>query len=161
MEYFQELRERARQKIHTADHMLTITYPLVKDPKLLLAVLENIAEALDNGITAVLEHERLFKKLAPFNDHPQIKLALFKQHIGSKHPIEEKNIRMIHDINTLLHNHKKSSVEFIRKDRFVMSDNNYRLQTLDREKLKHWLSQSKSFVNQLYEMTTHHDALFG
>ena len=42
MEKFQELREISKKKIFLADHILTQTYPLLKDPKLLLATTENI-----------------------------------------------------------------------------------------------------------------------
>ncbi|MCP3682530.1 MAG: hypothetical protein GY861_07545, partial [bacterium] len=42
MEKFQEAREKARKNINVADHMFCMTYPLVKDNRLLLAILENI-----------------------------------------------------------------------------------------------------------------------
>jgi hypothetical protein len=41
MEEFQVLRDKAVEKIKIADHMLFMTYPLVKDPKLLMSILEN------------------------------------------------------------------------------------------------------------------------
>ena len=57
MEKYEELRDMARKKIQIADHMLTMTYPMIKDPKLLLAVMENIFLALTNSIAASLLNE--------------------------------------------------------------------------------------------------------
>ena len=161
MEYFQELRDKARQKIRTADHMLTVTYPLVKDPKLLLAVLENVSEGLELGITSVLEHERLFKRVPPFGNNFTIKFGLFKQKIMHKHNLDPQNLRTIIEVREIIHNHKRSMVEFIRKDKFVMSDDNYNLKTLDNAKIKNLLLRSKVFIDQLYNITTKNDAMFG
>ena len=66
MEQFQIERELAKQKIKVADHIISVTYPLVKDPKLLLGVLENIHSALMHCISAILEYDRLFKRIPPF-----------------------------------------------------------------------------------------------
>ena len=62
MERFQELREDARKRLQVADHLLTITYPLVKDAKLLLTISENLYYCVENAMNALLEHEKLFKK---------------------------------------------------------------------------------------------------
>jgi hypothetical protein len=57
MEKFQELREVAKKKLQLADHILTMTYPIVNDSKLLLAVVENMFLALTNAMGSVLYYE--------------------------------------------------------------------------------------------------------
>ncbi len=155
------LRDKSRQKIMTADHMLTITFPLVKDPKLLMAVLENIHEAIDLGITAVLEHERAFKRIPPYSNNFHGKMNMFRQKLSKKFNVDQKDLRLANDIQELLASHKKSSVEFIRNNKFMIGDDSYNFKSLDKEKIKVFLAKSKVFVNQLYEMTTKNDAMFG
>ena len=62
MESFHEYRDQAVKHIKTADHMVSVTYPLVKDPKLLVAVIDNIFLALTNSMTAILHFDRTFNK---------------------------------------------------------------------------------------------------
>lgn len=161
MEYFHMLRDKAKKKIQTADHMLTITYPLVKDPKLLIAVLENISEAIDLGITSVLEHERAFKRIPPYSNNFQGKLNMFKQKLAKRFNVDHKNLRLAQEVQEVLKYHKKSPVEFIRKGRFMISDENYNIKSIDYAKIKQFVGLSRNFVNQLYEMTTKNDAMFG
>ena len=63
MEKYEEIRDKAIKNIKIADHMLTQTYPLVKDPRLLLTVLENVFLSLTNAIGALLYFERLYKRV--------------------------------------------------------------------------------------------------
>ena len=78
MEKFQELRDAANKKLQLADHILTMTYPIVKDPKLLLSVVENLFLAFSYGIGSVLHYERLFKRIPPFPDNFASKFELFR-----------------------------------------------------------------------------------
>jgi hypothetical protein len=43
MEEFQELKKEARERLKNADHLITMTYPLVKDNRLLLAAIDNLS----------------------------------------------------------------------------------------------------------------------
>src|SRR3989338_261446 len=95
MEKFQESRERARRNIQLADHMLTQTYPLVKDPKLLLAVIENIFLALTNAMASVLYYERLFKRIPPFHDNFESKFYLFKMKTAMKYNIGPDYLKLM------------------------------------------------------------------
>jgi len=69
MEQFQEAIQKANQKLKIADHMIFMTYPLVKDSKLLLSIIQNIFLALTNAMSSILYYERLFKKIPSFNDN--------------------------------------------------------------------------------------------
>ena len=63
----QEALEKAKVYIRNADHMLTMTYPMVRDPKLLVAVAENLFNGLTSTVTALLYHERA-NGLPPFHE---------------------------------------------------------------------------------------------
>jgi hypothetical protein len=51
-------REYAKRHIRIADHMLTQTFPLVKDTKILIAVTENIFEAAKHTMEAIIYYEQ-------------------------------------------------------------------------------------------------------
>src|SRR3989338_1590780 len=116
MEKFQELRDSAGKKLKIADYMLTMTYPLVKDPKLLLSVVENLFLAYSYSISSLLHYERLFKRIPPFHDDFSSKLDLFMDKCLERYGIDEENIRIIRDLREIIVAHRKSPVEFSRKD---------------------------------------------
>ncbi len=88
MEKFQELRGEARHRLKNADHLITMTYQMVKDNKLLLAAVENLYQALELSITSVLSYERMFKRIPPFHDELPSKLNIFSQNIAPKYNID-------------------------------------------------------------------------
>ena len=69
MDNIYELKEEALKKLKTADHILTQSYPLVKDTRLLLAVMDNIFLSLTNSMSSLLYQERLLKTIPPFHDN--------------------------------------------------------------------------------------------
>ncbi|MBN1275117.1 hypothetical protein JXA12_02395 [Candidatus Woesearchaeota archaeon] len=161
MEKFMEYRDRSRQNIRVADHMLTMTYPLVKDPKLLLAVLENLFMAITNSMAAVLYYERIFKRVPPFHDTFESKFNLFKTKIVPRHKIDLKWVRFIAEVKEYVQEHKESTTEFPRKDKFIMADHNYRMKALDERLLKQHLSKTKELVHLLLQLVSKNDAMFG
>ena len=54
MEDYLVKRDTALKNLKTADHLLNITYPLVKDQKLFLSVLDHLFLALVNSIIELL-----------------------------------------------------------------------------------------------------------
>ena len=59
MEKFQESIDKAKKSLNIAGHMLSVTYPLVKDPKLIPAIMENIFAAYYNAVDAILYFDLL------------------------------------------------------------------------------------------------------
>lgn len=146
MEKYQELRERAFKNLQTADHMLTMTYPLVQDQKLLIAVLDNIFLALTNAMGAILHYERLNKNIPPFQDNFDSKFNMFRQRCVPKFNIGSDNILFIQEIKELMLEHKRSPVEFARKDSFVICSAGYNLRSINTQKLKEYIKKTKEIL---------------
>ena len=148
MEKFQELRDEAKRKAKLADHMLTMTYPLVQDPKLLLSVLENIFLGLTNAMGAILHYERTFKSIPPFYDTFDSKFTMFRAKVVDKYRISHDYVNLMQDIKNIIVAHKESPVEFSRKDRFIICSNDYRnMQTITADMIKSYLNKAKEFIN--------------
>lgn len=160
MERFQELREQSKKNLKVADHMLTMTYPLVQDSKLLLAVMQNIFLALTYSMGAVLHYERLFKKIPPFQDNFSSKFNMFKAKCVPKYRIDTKYIQFIQDVKDIILQHKKSPVEFVRKDRFVICSNDYKVKTISLDNIKEYLDKTKSFLNLSSRIIDENEEIF-
>ena len=160
MEKYDELREHARKRIQVADHMLTMTYPMVKDPKLLLAVMENIFLALTNSMGALLHYERAFKRVPPFQDTFVSKFSVFRQKSAQRYNIDPSHISMIQEIKEIILQHKKSPVEFTRQDSFVICSEDYKMKTVSLEKMKSYILNSKSFIQNIDSIITKNREVF-
>jgi hypothetical protein len=146
MEKLREVSNRARHRVKLADHMLTQTYLLVKDPKLLLAVIENTFLALTSAMGSVLHHERMYKRIPPFVDNFENKFDIFKRKCAERHNIDKEYLSMVREIKEIIVAHKTSPVEFARKDSFVICTENYRLKTITVDQLKKYIKKTKEFV---------------
>lgn len=160
MEKFQELRETAKKRISIADHMLTITYPFVKDQRLLVTVVENIFLAMTNSMSSVLYYERLFKRIPLFPDNFETKLSLFKDKCIKKHNINPEHTVLLRDIKDIVIQHRKSPVEFSRKDKFVICNGSYRMKTVGVEQLKKYVKNAKEFIETNNNIVSKEEGIF-
>jgi len=159
MDKHEQLRYVARKKIQIADHMLTMTYPMVKDPKLLLAVMENVFLALTNSIGALLHYERIYKRVPPFQDTFISKFSVFKKH-AKRYNIDPEFTMMVQDIKEIILQHKKSPVEFTRNDSFVICSDDYNMKTISLDKMKNYILKSKSFIQNIDSIINKNKQLF-
>ena len=95
MERFQELRDAANKKLKLADHILTMTYPMVKDPRLLLSSLENLFLAYTYGMSSLLYYERLFKRIPLFPDNFAGKFEMFRDKCSKKYNLDVEYPKII------------------------------------------------------------------
>ena len=160
MEIFQEHREKAIKNLKIADHMLTVTFPLVKDTKLLLAVMENIFLGYTHAIAAILHHERVFKNIPPFQDTFESKLNMFRERCVGKFSIDKSYLTEVQDIRDILVEHRKSTVEFKRGDRFVICAEDYRLKTISAADIGKYLDKAKVFIQAMDNIVKKDEGLF-
>lgn len=160
MEKFQELRDSASKKLQVADYMLTMTYPLVRDPKLLLSVAENLFLAYSYSISSLLHYERLFKRIPSFHDDFNSKLNLFMDRCLEKYGIDSENMRIIIDLREMIVAHKKSPVEFSRKDSFVICDGDYRFRTISPNIIKGYVEKAKLFIRKMSSIVSKDETIF-
>ena len=134
--------------------MLNVTYPLIKDTKLLLPIIQNLFMSMGNAMSAVLYYDRLYKRIPPFGDTFELKFNAFKEYCVHKHGIDKSYIADMHDIKAIIIARKKSPVEFVRKDRFVICNEDYRIKTLSIDDIRSYLSKAKLFIEQMEHLVS-------
>jgi hypothetical protein len=149
---FQTLKFQASEKLKVADHLVSTTYSLVKEPKLLISVIENISQALELAVTAVIEYEKNFKTIQKYDNTFEGKIEIFRRKIMTKYNLRNDIMDFMIDIKKTLDGHKKSSVEFTKKETFVISDNDYNLTTLKIDDVKKTLTKAKNYVEELFKI---------
>lgn len=140
-----QLLERAEKALRTADHMIYITYPLIKDNRLLKNVLEQLYEITDNVVYAVLHYEAAYKRISPFTISPLTARSqnwLLFSKCSSRFSITSQELEKIKELLEVVLKHKESSIEFTRKDRLVFM-NNTRAESVGLEQMKSYLNALK------------------
>jgi hypothetical protein len=154
MEAYQRLRAEAKKKMSLADHMLSVTFPLVRDSKLLLAVMENLFLSLTHSMAFLLYYERMFKRIPPFFDTFESKFRLFSEKCVPEYGIEEEWLSLLREVKDVLMAHKRSPIEFSKNDQFVICSDDYQLKVLKAEDIKVFVAKTKEFFNMIDSLVT-------
>ncbi len=159
MEKFLELRQKAEKKIKIADHILLSSYTLLHDTKLLLSSVNTIYESIESAMDSVLEYERLFKRIPPLGSGFESRFSVFKK-VAKAKKLDKKHLDLLRTIRDIKVSHDNSPVEFRRKDKFVIANEDYQLKTLDLKDLKKYLYEAKVFIRETTNLTSENDRIF-
>ena len=144
-ENFLSILDDAQKHLKTADHMIYITFPLIKDKRILIKVLEEIHHSLSNTVKAVLQYEYKMKRIKMYNDE-KMNIEIFGQQCAPRYNIKPEQTEKIMEIIRIAEKHRQSPFEFGRNDRFVIMSDNLRIDTVNIEKLKDFLAVSKDVI---------------
>jgi len=144
---FTELLNKAEQSIRTADHMVYITYPLIKENRLLKKVLEGLFDSSMCIVQAILSYEYLYKRVELYQD-ARLNWENFKQKSAIRFGITTAEIEIIKELFSIGEKHKDSSMEFVRKERIVIMSDNLRTESIGVDQLKRYLNTLKLILQK-------------
>lgn len=150
MEKFELEKLNAIKSLKSADHVLTMTFPLVKDPKLLLAVLQNLYLAFDYGSNAVLHYEYMYKRISNVPLEINSKMKYLN---SSRLNIEKDLLYTYVELKELYDGYKKSPVTFSRQNKFIICTSDYKTTELNPDLLKKYVSKAKIFISHVHNIT--------
>jgi len=142
MEKFFENLEKSEKIIQTADHLLYVTYPLVKDKRLLLKILTEIKKGIASCMNAVLQYEYLHGRVRLSSD-PKLNFKKFLEKCCPRYNISETNVKKIIKLFDIIKKHKASPFEFVKEDKVIILSENLNSEIITLEKVKEFLDSSK------------------
>lgn len=113
---------QAYEEYKKAKHLLTVTFPITKDPKLLLGVINNIHSSM------------------------QLALEVQKEHQQQQNP---KTMQIFQEIKEINSSNKSSPVTFRRKDKFVICSPDYQMKELSATKTNQYLLHNYQLIHQV------------
>jgi len=139
--------EKAKKNLQMADHLTYMTFPLVKENKLLLKVLDELYLSVFNTINSILQYEYLYKRIQLYKD-PRENFRTFRK-IAARYNIKEEQLNKLIEILSIGEKHKKSPFEFIKNNKIVIMSDNLKTETLTIEKIKAFLLETKDFLRKV------------
>ncbi len=127
----------------TAEHLYHKTFPVTRDPKLLLAIVKSISNSLEHFLETVLTKEKISSPEGLLKKINALRPLAHKYHLSND------NIVFMLRIQEILHAQKQSPVEFRRGDKRVLCSEDYELEILSPQEVKHFITQTKKILNTL------------
>ncbi|HII71950.1 TPA: hypothetical protein HA265_04310 [Candidatus Woesearchaeota archaeon] len=143
MDSFDGFKAQAIRSLRVADYMLNITYPSVKEPKLLLAIIDDIFVSLTNMINAFMVRDG--RELDDDFFHLFSDFKSFARDLG----FTDDDFDFIFRIHKIIHDHKQASVEFARDGKFVICLDGYNLEPITVEDVKAYIFKAQPLLKRL------------
>ncbi len=161
MERFQQELSEGKRKLMTADHLVSITYPLVKDNRLLLTAADNLFGAAKSLMVSLLHYDEAFKRIPHFRDEYDSMLYWFRARCMPYYGLSKEYTAATDDLRALLDEHKASSVEFSRKDGLVICSDSYRIRKITVAGLKSYVGVLKRMLADVEGVVSRYEGIFG
>lgn len=124
--------EQAEIFLKTADHLAYVTYPLMKDANLLKKIFENL--------------EASIKNIFNFSEKELKEETIKKKFLNL---LDENEIAKILEMLKTFKKKELSSMEFLRKNKIVLVDENLKPTTISLEELKEYIQLTKRVLTKL------------
>lgn len=140
-------KEKAYQQHITASHLLNVTFPLIKDQKLLLGIVHNLFNSVEAAMTAILQYEQNLRLVSGFNENDfQSKFNTFRSKSVRRNKIPSSTVSLIQELKEIVELHQKSPMVFQRGSSVVICNKQYELKSITARDVAQYLSQTKEFL---------------
>ena len=149
--------QRANQRYDMAFHMLKVSYPLLKDHKLLMGILLNLLQSTEYAVDAILEYERQLKLVSAYPQNFNGKVDFFRSKSLKRNNISPNIIATMMKMKELVELQKESPIEFSRGNRYVLSKKDYQLHSISIVELEDFANQTKELLSNMQQIISHFD----
>lgn len=152
MENIRKLLKDAQEKMLRADHLAFMTYPQVKEPKMLALVVDNANAVFLDCMEALLCYERMYKRINPVKGDFDSELRVFRTHCCKRYGYPESVLGMVSEVKHLADKKRSCPVEFQRKESYMLCSEDYKLDSLNAKKVQSYVQEAKRFLNKTLEV---------
>lgn len=134
--------EKSQKALDSSDHLAYITYPLLKEIKLLRKIFEDMGIALNNLIRASVVYEEKRSRITPYKDERMNNL-LFLKKLSLNYGITQNEVTKLAEFLDLCEQYKISNFDFIKQNNLILLSPNLRSKTISFEQIKEYLNTIK------------------
>ena len=147
MEKFLENLQEAEKIIRTADHMVYVSFPLIKDKRILLLLLSELKKAIINCINVILQYDYLYKRISLYSN-AKSNFEIFKNKSSKRFNITKQEIELMIWLFELEQSHKKSPMEFTKDNKVIILSDDLSQEIITLEEIKKFLQLSKDILKK-------------
>lgn len=147
-----KLIQQAKREIELADHLIYVTYPLIKEAKFLLSIAEHVTRAAELALTSLLAYEREYKRIDPFVNNFAVMIDVFHPEVERRYNFGAEHLHLLKRLAEFKQHSSESVMRFRRKDKYILTTQQYNMQVLDLNKVKRMCEATKNFVEKVREV---------
>lgn len=148
MERVQRFIEEAKETFKSADHLACMTYPMIREPKLIYSIAEKLYLANSRIMDAILYHEYAQRTISVVPVEFETRFNLFRDELVKKRGISNEVIQMILDLHELVQANRNCPVAFAKDESYNFYCNNTTKKTITIELAKRYLSLTRQLIKQ-------------
>jgi len=114
--------ENAKKNLQRADSMIYFTFPVIKENRFLIKILEEFYNSTISFVKSIVQFEYVNKRAHVYSD-ARSNLETFEK-CAPRYNLTQEQLKMIKNTFYLIEKHKKSAMEFTRKDKYVILSEN-------------------------------------
>lgn len=144
-----DLFSRAKREFSMADHIATVTLPLLRDKKVFLSVLQHTDNSINHAIRAYLLQQKEKKTIRMVPASEELVRQLFFETFMEDIDLSIREKMGLDELNGLVNAHKKSQAELKRGEEYVIVLPSFNTVTVNQAQIKKYLSLAKDFINKV------------
>lgn len=130
--------------------MAYVSFPLIKDKKILLKIIIELKKAIAYEINAILQYEYLFKHIKLYKD-PRDNFNTFLNHSAKRFAITPQEIKLIQELIDINEIYKQSTMEFTKDEKLIILTGDLTKKVISVQKIKEFILLSKTILKKAQE----------
>lgn len=152
MEKFQELLEDSKSKLEIAEQVVMKTFPMTKDPKLLMNATDNLFLSMTYAMGAMLHFERANQRIVAFDDKFEQKTEIFEKSCMPRYGIGNEYMIVMKRLKDIIVDHHRSAMVFAKNEQLVICGDDYKIRKLGYDEIKRYLFHTGSFYTAIAQI---------
>ncbi len=136
--------KEAKKQIQSANHLFSVTYPLLGEWKILMRIVLCLKEGIVHTMNAMLFHEYLYKRVTLYKESRE-NLRIFRQKFFKILDFSDDEVDKIFDLLSLAERCSKSQIHFSRNEEVVLLNEIMEKSIFNEKIVKDYLSLSRKF----------------
>lgn len=148
MQEYNEFFTKAKKEFDLADHIIYITYPIVKDKILFLSAVTHLTNAAVNAIDFFLNREKSYKKILMLPASAKLKVRFFAENYSQMYTVHSEFWKDILDMIEFTES-RPEKVQLEKDERICVLNENYKILRFDMDKIKRNLVSVKNIITKI------------
>lgn len=140
----------AEKKIQIANHLIYVTFPLIKNKRLLIKIIQDLKTAVLNCVNTILQYESLKKRIKLTQD-PLENFKIFSEQCTPQYTLTEQETQQILDLFKLAKKQEQSSMEIMKNEKVILLSKNLTPEFITIETAKKYLQLAIEILKKTKE----------
>jgi len=128
----------------TIDHIIHVTFPLLRDKKVLIRTITELKKSAAYCINSILQYEYLYRRVQLYRN-PKMNLKTFTNKCAQKYGLSPEETEKLKDLFRIVEQHNESAMEFTRNQRLVIITDS-QTKTVGIPEIKDFLEINKKMI---------------